>query len=181
MNRAFRLGLAALMTLLAGCGTLKTSAPGGEAADLLAFYRYAGTLDADALVHERRNFRNWVRAAHCSPDRLRLAMLIMHSADASDTKVREVLAPCLAEGDRKPRHLRNLAFLLADQMQRRRDLDARIAELKARRKELEQEIEQSARRRKRLEAEREDLKKRVDSLQKQLEALKDIERSIRQR
>lgn len=167
--------LAAVMTGLAGCGTLDTAGPGNRPAELLAYYRYAGALDEETRAHEYRNFRNWVRPGRCGPDRIRLAMLIMHGAgQEGEADASAVLGPCL-EGEKRPApHLRNLANLLDHQLALSRQLSERIAELEARRNQLSQRLTQTQKKRNRL-------RQNVESLQEQLEALKDIERSIRQR
>jgi len=173
--------LAAMMTALAGCGTLDSPAPGSGAGDLLAFYRYAGALDAETRQHEVGTFRNWVRGDRCGPDRIRLAMLVAHAGPEGEGEVPGILEPCLAGGQRPPSHLRNLAFLLKDQVERRRALRERMGALEGRIRSLEQGLSEARSERQELAAERRQLTERLESLKEQLEALKTIERSIRQR
>jgi hypothetical protein len=170
-----------MMTALAGCGTLDQTPAGGSAADLLAFYRYAGALDRAAWQHEYRSFRNWVRDDHCGPDRIRLAMLIMQGDGATEAQAEPVLAPCLQGDHRPPPALRQWAYLLDDQLGRRQELSERIRNLQARRDQLRSELREARGERDDLQTELAELRRQVASLKEQLEALKDIERSIRQR
>lgn len=172
-----------LMTLLAGCGTLNPSTPTGGTDDLAAYYRYAAALDQDTLNGEYRNFRNWVTEQRCTPDRLRLTILILvaESGPAAKADPSAVLAPCLGGAERPPPRLRNLAFLLEDQIQLRRAYLQRAQELQARVDELEEALSKQRRARRELAKQKGELEKRLNTLQEQLEALKNIERSIRQR
>lgn len=156
-------GLAAVMTVLAGCGTLGSKGIGSGAGDLLDFYRYAENLDDEARDREIRKFRNWVRDDRCDPDRIRLVMLLMQGDDGAERRALSAIAPCREENDGAPGNLGNIVHLLDQQL----NLRQRNRILLARGKKLEQRLNQA-------EAERKELKQ-------QLEALKDIERSIRQR
>ena len=171
-------GLAlALMTLMAGCGTLSSngSGAGRQSRDLLAFYRYAAALEDEELNAEYRRFRNWTRQGVCTPDRIRLAMLVMQaeSGKAAQAGPGAVLEPCLEGSQPPPASLRNLAFLLRHQASRCQQAEARLARLEDRlkaEKRRRQEVKQASRQ----------LQDQVKGLRQQLEALKSIERSIRQ-
>ncbi len=166
---------ASLVTLLAGCGTLGPAGNGEQTRDLLEFYRYAATLEPSELAAEYRNFRNWVRAGRCTPDRLRLAILVVQpeagGADWADPG--GVLEPCL-EGPGSPSDtLGDLAFLLGEQI----ELTGRLVKAERRAKGLQERLGNEQALRQQLRKAKEE----VEALREQLEALKDIERSIRQR
>ncbi|KPV40090.1 hypothetical protein AN478_07995 [Thiohalorhabdus denitrificans] len=182
--RAWRPASAALVvTLLAGCGTLDRSVPTGSADDLAAFYRYASTLDGRTLTAEYRNFRNWVSEERCTADRLRLAIitLVADSGPPVSADPGEVLGPCTGSSDQLAPHLRNMAFLLKDQLQQRNELFQHAAQLEQRVDQLANEVAESRAAHQELTRQKGELEERLQKLHEQLEALKDIERSIRQR
>jgi len=176
-GRARRLGTAlgaAVVTLVAGCGTLGPTGVRSGPADLLAFNHYADNLDDEERRREVRKFRNWVQEGQCSADRLRLVLLLMKNQGATAGTASDTLAPCLAANEGAPRHLRNLVQFLDQHLKREQALLERIQALEAQREDLEYALEKSQAKRQQLATERNELKR-------QLEALKDIERSIRQR
>ncbi|MFA9462027.1 hypothetical protein [Thiohalorhabdus methylotrophus] len=176
-------GTVLVLILLAGCGTLNRSGPTGGADDLASYYRYAAALDKATLTGEYRNFRNWVTGSRCTPDRLRLAILtlVAESGPASKADPSVVLGPCLGGSERPPPRLRNMAFLLEDQIRKRRDLAKHAHELRSRVNHLEGSLSEQRKARQELTEKKGELEKRLKTLQEQLEALKDIERSIQQR
>jgi len=183
----------AVVTLLSACATLESEAPGDGPGDLLAFYRYAATLDPENRTTAYRRFQNWVRDNQCGPDRLRLAMIVMqaNSGPAGQADPVTILEPCLADEDEDPGHLRQLALVLDAQIRQKGQISRLKAQqyqlanqrsqLKERLDKVQQDLAQAKRRVRTVEDERDKLRKRVDSLERQLEALKNIERSIRQR
>ncbi|MFP4560809.1 MAG: hypothetical protein ACLFRB_01595 [Thiohalorhabdus sp.] len=78
-------------------------------------------------------------------------------------------------------HLRNMAFLLKDQLQQRNKLFEHAAQLEQRVDELANNVAESRAAHRELSREKGELEERLQKLHEQLEALKDIERSIRQR
>jgi hypothetical protein len=177
------LSLTAVLILFSGCSSLERTGTEPSGQDLVAYYRYAANLNPEPLAHEYANFQDWVQGESCSEDRVRLAILAMQAEEppGSGAEPEAILEPCLGETESSPPALRDMAFLLHDQLHSRTNLRTRYESLTERVNRLEAELSQAKERSQALVRQKGELEKRVESLRSQLEALKNIERSLRQR